>query len=118
MADIGGSELYKKVVIRAEVDDRRGRLMKTVWSPTPWMVDVFTGSTSNSGRYAEIMDWCREKFGQESSPIHGVDGTWHCGLATIHGFTWMGFATKDQMEAFCERWAVLSLGESESCPGT
>lgn len=94
------SELHQRQI--ANCDDE---LMHQVWDGTPWMVDAYTGSISNEGRYREMMEWCRDEFGPEAWPIHGKPGDWHCGGATVFGWTWMGFAAKDMMEKFIERWA-------------
>ena len=102
---LSGSDLFKRTMEWAEGNERdRGELMRRVWERTPWMVDAYTGSIGNHGRYREVMDWCRNKFGPEAQTIHGKPGNWHSGGATIHGYTWMGFATKDMMDTFCERW--------------
>ena len=102
-----GSELYQRVI--APKDDE---LMHRVWDGTSYMVDAYTGSISNFGRYREIKDWCREQFGDEAWPIHGQPGNWHSGSATIDGRTWMGFATEDMMRRFVERWGDSERGES------
>lgn len=103
-----GTELYRRTMEYADKDEHRkkGELMRKVWTPTPWMVDVFTGGY-NSGRDREfaIREWCREHLGPEADPIRGTEGTWQRGGVTINGYTWMGFATKEIMEQFCKRWA-------------
>lgn len=106
--------LYERMVSYAYEDPDRGELMRRVWQPTPWMVDAFTGPIGNHNRYREMMEWCREQFGRESSPIHGHEGTWHSGGATIHGWTWMGFATPEQMDQFVERWFDEDWRQAES----
>jgi hypothetical protein len=98
---VTGSPLYLRQI--APSDDE---LMHKVWDGTPWMVDAYTGPISNYGRYAEIMDWCRDKFGPEAWPIHDKAGNWHSGGATVYGATWMGFATEEMMERFCEQWVT------------
>lgn len=99
-----GSPLYQRTMSFADEDSDRGLLMHKVWDGTPWMVDTYTGSISNAGRYMDIMDWCREKFGDEAWPIHGKVGNWHCGGVTVHGWTWLGFATQEMLASFCEMW--------------
>ncbi len=98
------NELHQKMLSHSREDADRGELMRRVWSPTPFMVDAFTGSIGNHNRYREMMEWCREQFGSQCWPIHGDDGVWQCGGATIHGWTWMGFSTLDQLNEFVERW--------------
>lgn len=97
-----GSALYHRQIV-SNGDD----LMHKVWGGTPWMVNAYTGNISNFGRYGEIMDWCRERFGPEAFPIHGKPGDWHSGGATVLGWTWMGFKTKQMMEQFCNAWPSL-----------
>jgi len=96
-----GSDLYQRQIAPSEDE-----LMHKVWDGTPWMVDAYTGSISNTGRYREIMEWCQEHFGPEAWPIHGKPGDWHCGGVTIDGWTWMGFRTKGMMERFCKAWSA------------
>ena len=100
MADIKGSELYSRVILVRDDD-----LMHKVWKKTPWIIDAYTGNISNTGRYREIMEWCRNNFGKEAQPIHGGIGDWRSGNATVHGYTWMGFKTKKMMNLFCKRWS-------------
>ena len=92
-----GSDIYQRLI--APVDDN---LMHKVWDGTPWIVDAFTGPIDNYGRYREIMDWCRGEFGDEAWPIHGKPGNWHCGGATVNGWTWIGFANEEMMQKFIE----------------
>ena len=107
-SDLLGSALFARAMKHADEDEdrERGELMRKVWEPTPWMLDVFDGGPGVDGRELEIRNWCNRHFGRESSPIHGHAGLWHRGNVTIHGRTWYGFATKEMMErfadAFCE----------------
>ena len=103
-----GSDIYQRLI--APVD---GNLMHEVWDGTPWIVDAFTGPIDNYGRFREIMDWCRCEFGDESWPIHGKPGDWHCGGATVHGWTWIGFATEEMMQKFIDRWPSPSGEEND-----
>lgn len=95
--DDGGTPLFRKTMAEADADsDRnRGELMRMVWEPTPWMVDVF-----DDGREREIRIWCNHHIGPESSPIHRQTGLWHRGNVTMFGFTWYGFATANLMTKF------------------
>ena len=101
-----GTELFRQTMEWAdrEENEKRGELMHKVWKGTPWVVNAYTGSIANHGRYRDIMDWCREHLGAEALPIHGKPGLWHSGGATIHGWTWMGFATEEMMDKFLQRW--------------
>lgn len=110
-----GTDLFKRIMQYADADDRadgRGNLMRKVWENFPWIVDAYTGRIANHGRYADIMGWCREQFGQEAFPIHGKPGLWHSGSATIDGYTWMGFSTEEMMEQFCREWETAVSEEA------
>lgn len=96
-----GSDLYHRA-LAFNGDPERGALMQKVWQGTPWMVDAYTGSR-DTGRHHKIMTWCREQFGPEAWPLHGHPGEWHASSVTIHGWTWMGFATQAQLRLFRER---------------
>ena len=76
-------------------------LMVKVWEGTPWMVNAHTGSVQDS---VEIRQWCRDRFGDEAWPIHGKPGDWQFGGVTIHGWTWVGFATEPMLDEFCNTW--------------
>ena len=97
---INGSDLYNRVIIKFD-----NSLMHKVWDNTPWMINVFTDD-SDSERRNEICHWCNDNFGKEAWPIHGFDGNWHQGGATIDGWTWIGFATKNMMEKFETVWVT------------
>lgn len=82
-------------------DDDRSVLQRKVWELTPWMIDVFTGEYR---RHEKIRRWCYDTFGMMSSPIHEIAGTWREGGATVHGHTWYGFASEEQMQEFIAEW--------------
>lgn len=84
-------------------DAHRWQITKDVWKHTPFMVNCRTGSPGEE-RWRDIMAWCRARFGDECHPIHGRPGEWQSGSATVHGWTWMGFKTLEQLEAFEARW--------------
>lgn len=67
------------------------------------MLDAYTDS-ANTDRWEDVMQWCKAEFGFEASPIHDLPGDWHVGGATIHGWTWIGFATEEMLRRFSERW--------------
>lgn len=106
------TELYRKAINYDYGSQETSDLMLKVWSPTPWMVEVYSGGyNKHRDREDKIMKWCREHFGNEASPIHSKDGAWHRGGATVHGYTWFGFSTKEAMDLFVSEW-----GEgSEQC---
>lgn len=93
------TDLHKRMLAFNYGDDERSALMRRVWQDTPWMVDAWTGP-SCEGRDREMRDWCYRTFGDECQPIHGRPGLWRRGSATIHGWTWFGFATQGQLRAF------------------
>lgn len=90
-----GTELFFKSMAKDYGDPHMSALLKEVWGPTPWMIDVLTRD-----REEEIRGWCRKTFGSESSPIHKCVGAWHGSSVTIYGRTWFGFKTKSMMEQF------------------
>ncbi len=96
-----GSEIYRKRILGSD-----NTLQDEVWSPTPWIIDVYTGSISSS-RYNKIISWCHEVFGGESDPIRGTVGSWRCGSVTVCGRTWLGFATKEQADQFESHWSNI-----------
>lgn len=108
-----GTDLFHRTMERADSQaDERGELMRKVWEGTPWMVNVYTGSGDDYGRSNAIRHWCQDKFGPEAWPIHGKSGTWHVGGATVMGWTWMGFATKEMMDEFMQQWGDVPEGET------
>lgn len=110
-----GNELFQR-----QIERRGDKIMRKVWCPTPFMVDVYTGQISNQGRYREIVDWCFDRHGEQSSPIHGIEGTWKMGGATVLGWTWIGFKTEEMLRDFVEHWPTpppstnTSAGESDA----
>lgn len=103
-----GTDLYRRALAFNDDDPESKDLTAKVWRDTPWMVDAYTGSHETARRH-ELMEWCREHFGPEAWPIHGHPGQWHSGAATVYGWTWMGFATEDQMRRFMERWPAPNV---------
>lgn len=100
-----GTPLFHRTMQWAKENDNE--LTVEVWKDTPWMVEAYTGSMgSDDDIHVEIMRWCREGFGQEAWPIHKRPGTWRRGGATVDGWTWFGFATKEMLEIFSGRWQV------------
>ena len=98
-----GTDLYRDILSYDYGDPETKELMVKVWSGTPWMIDVLTGSHDEK-KQRDIMQWCLDEFGPEAWPIHGKSGQWHSGGVTINGWTWMGFSTEEQMQKFLTRW--------------
>lgn len=99
------TDLYHRTVAFDYGDQERTDLMRKVWASTPWMVDAFTGPMSGE-RDRQMVEWCRDKFGDEAWPVHGRPGAWQRGGVTLYGWTWFGFDTEDKLDAFNARWAV------------
>lgn len=96
-----GTELYERTIAFDYGDVERSDLMKKVWSVTPWMVDCYTGNI-NSDTEREMREWLYSNVGDQAFPIHGRPGNWQFGSATIHGWTWVGFSSKELLEKFLE----------------
>ena len=75
-------------------------LAHEVWDPTPYVIIVRTGSVGSDTEQSMI-DWCVDKLGKESSPIHGQRGRWYRGGAVVFGESTMGFASQEDMALFC-----------------
>lgn len=98
-----GTALFGRTLAFDHGDQERNDLMRKVWSVTPWMVDAYTGSIAEE-RVRAMLCWCHEAFGDQASPIHDKAGRWQCGGATIYGWTWFGFSTREELEQFIARW--------------
>lgn len=104
-----GSELFQRLAANEwDNDDKRHALMLKVWSPTPWMLNAFTGDEQ---KLRDIREWCAERYGPEGWPIHDRPGRWYVGSATIHGWTWMGFDTEAAMNEFAAAFPAPTPGE-------
>lgn len=97
MAD--GTDLFARTLAFDHGDGERNAIMRKVWSATPWMIDCFTDRV-NSPRYRAIREWCSENIGPQAHPIHGVEGDWQDGSATVHGWTWIGFKSEEMLARF------------------
>ena len=106
-----GSPLFHRIVSFDYGDDERSALMLKVWSGTPWAVETWTGGIDND-QSREIMDWCRERWGDGALPIHGRPGRWYRGSATVHGWTFFGFETEAMMREFASEWKVRDEAEA------
>lgn len=104
-----GSDLYRSHIAGLPAGD----ISRRVWDGTPWMLSAFTDSTSadNGQRYRKMAEWCRERWGEEAFPFgnNPRPGEWRIGNATVFGWTWWGFATEGQMQAFAEAWPEPAL---------
>lgn len=98
-SDLLGTPLYQRALSETTAEHRE--LMRQVWTPTPWMLDVMT-----EGREAEMWHWCYQLLGPESSPIHGKEGNWHRANVTMRGMTWWGFKTEAMMRRFQSEFEV------------
>lgn len=94
-----GTELYLK---RIEPDRSHDSILFHIWQNTPWVVEVFTGPIG-AGCYYELTDWCFHEFGHEAFLSHR-SGRWRSGSATIMGWTWFGFSTREEMNQFAAAW--------------
>lgn len=102
MAEMG-SEIFKRFIQESLPEHKALNL--EVWSPTPWMVDVFVGEyIPHHSRNSEIRNWLQQNFGNESSPIHKALGLWHESSVTIHGYSWYGFKTEKLMNRFLDQF--------------
>lgn len=103
MPPLTGTSLYTRMCAFDHGDAERNALMAHVWSSTPWMLNTKTGSMADPEgivAWQRIRAWCENNIGDEAFPIHGRDGQWQFGGATVFGWTWVGFATEDQMRRF------------------
>jgi hypothetical protein len=106
------TDLHKRMLAfnDRQDDPERAELMRKVWEPTPWMVDVYTGNY-DGGREREMLHWCFKTLGQQASPIHERIGLWQRGHATINGWSWFGFSLERDMKEFVERWPSPTAAE-------
>lgn len=105
MSETTGNDLFARAMEFNYAQPEFLELMRKCWTPTPWMVDVYDGpSHPNDSRRREIIEWCVEKFGPESWPIHDKPANWYRGTSTIYGWTWYGFATEEMLNRFLEHF--------------
>jgi len=97
------TDLFDRTLARTTGDAETDALMRKVWTPTPWMIDVYTGSCDEP-RQRAILHWCYATLGEQASPIHRRTGNWQRGCATVFGWTWFGFASEALMRQFVETW--------------
>ncbi|MGJ4893732.1 hypothetical protein ACQR2B_06830 [Bradyrhizobium oligotrophicum] len=112
MSEIAGTDLFRRAMAFDYGDAERSAIMREVWTPTPWMVEAYTGRCDEI-REHNIIHWCHDAFGQAASPIHGRTGDWQRGCATVHGWTWFGFSSEALMRQFLGAWPQPdSIGEA------
>ncbi len=95
--------LFDSIMSHHVGDTKMLALSHKVWDPTPWVIDVFTGSYNTDegmGRRHDMSDFCVAHFGKESWPIHDKPADWHWGGATVDGWSWIGFKTEAMMQQF------------------
>lgn len=102
-AEETGTDTYRRLITIPSAKD----LMREAWSPTPWIINVYTDRVM-SDDYCRMRQWCIDHFGQEADPLQGIDGTWQMGTATVHGWTLYGFADRGLMERFITAWPRVS----------
>jgi len=93
------NELFHRIVSFDYGDPERNDLMSKVWGVTPFIVNVRTGSPDGD-QYRRIVEWAHDKLGPQAWPIHGRDGDWQTGSATVYGETFIGFKHKDDLDRF------------------
>jgi hypothetical protein len=89
-----GNALFRRVSAKHDAID-------THWSRHPWMVDAYTGDETRDDL---MRKWLLAQIGHQAHPVHRVRGEWQRGLVTINGWTWIGFATREQMYRFLAKW--------------
>lgn len=103
-----GNELYQRMLKYSEDHSDGGLLMRQIWTPTPFMLDVNVG---DDHKEREILEWCFEVMGSESSPLHEMDGCWRRGNARVYGWVWFGFETAELLSKFQRRWPEALGGD-------
>lgn len=100
------TDLYNRMLAFNHEDPELAALMKKVWIDTPWMINAYTGDRREDRREHDMLEWCYEQFGPMASPIHDKLGSWQRGCATVFGWAWFGFATREDMDRFIARWPL------------
>lgn len=97
------TRLYEQYILAD--DGPHGDLTRKCWQGTPWVVDVFTGRCSED-RDCAIRQWLHDTMGDQAWPYGDEPrtGRWFRGGATVNGWTWFGFATEEDMNAFLAAW--------------
>jgi hypothetical protein len=83
-------------------ESHRNEIMRRTWGMTPFVLNVNTDSIGRGRRYRDMMLWCRDNLGESAWPFGTPprEGNWQFGGATIHGWTHVGFKTREHMDMF------------------
>ena len=101
--DIPGSPIWEGMKDDSKEYFGKESLLAT-WASIPWIIDVYVGMDYPVNRREQEMDiWCTEHFGRALT-MFNKKGKWGHGHATIHGWTWRGFATEEMMNQFQEQF--------------
>lgn len=96
-----GTPLYDALVSAVTPD--QAEMMLRDWSPTPWVLQVFTDAAGSPHDMA-MRRWCVAEFGPESLPLNGAIGRWRRGASTSGGYGLIGFNTEAAMHEFQRQW--------------
>lgn len=90
--------------------ERHKEINHKVWDPTPWVINVKSGSPSNleDETWGTMRNWLINNLGPESQPIFGIKGYWHRGSATVDGWTFIGFSSEALMISFMNKFPTLT----------
>lgn len=103
------NRLYDSIIehSRKKENEEGLALSHKVWDPTPYVLDVYMGKDNYCGEGKDeynIREYCKKNFGKQSWPIHNKPANWYRGGATVYGWTWLGFKTKEMMDKFILDW--------------
>jgi hypothetical protein len=90
--------IYHAIMQHAKDNDCL-ELSHQAWDNTPWIVDVRMGTPCDD-TLLDLCAYCRDAFGKEAAPIHGVPGNWRRSGAIVFGETWFGFHTEEMAKQF------------------
>lgn len=98
-----GTRLYEQYILGDTSE--HGDLSRRVWAGTPWIIDAYTGRVSDDRTY-EMLHWLADEMGEQAWPLGPSPrpGRWWRGSATVNGWTWFGFASEADMQAFQDAW--------------
>ena len=60
-----GTDLYRRMCAFNYGDAERAAVMREVWDPTPWMVEIYTGQCGDE-RDREMQRWCHDELDRKS----------------------------------------------------
>lgn len=98
-----GSEIFQR--IGEHVQGEALETMLRYWRGNPEIAEVFTGPSSED-RSNDMRWWLNETMGPQAWPFGESprQGRWLFGSATVHGWTWVGFADEADMLAFFDQF--------------